>query len=127
MDVRWSAVFFGWLVDFSLSLLLQLILSWAGFTSFFSAPELTNPGHLLLLLIFLLFTGVGGFVTARFAGRQFALHGLLVGVTGILASMVLNPGIVAEPRTFVVARAVGCLFGALGGYLASLRQEEASR
>lgn len=118
MDVRWSAVFFGWLVDFSLSLGLQLILVWVGLTAFFDAPSLANPLHLLLLTIFLLFTGAGGFIAARFGGEQAALHGLLVGVTAILASMVLNPGIVAEPRVFVLGRGVGCLFGALGGYLA---------
>lgn len=118
MDIRWSAVFFGWLVGFSLSLILQLALSLIGFIDFFSAPSLTNPLHLLFLTIFLLFTGAGGFVAAYFGGRPFALHGLLVGVTAILASMAANPGIVAEPRAFVIARAVGCLIGALGGYLA---------
>lgn len=118
MDVRWSAVFFGWLVDFSLSLILQLGLSLLGFTAFFAAPALANPLHLLLLAIFVLFTGVGGFIAGRLGGSSFALHGLLVGVTAILASMVLNPGIVAEPRAFVVGRAVGCAVAALGGYLA---------
>jgi len=126
MDVRWSAVFFGWLVDFAISLLVQLILVWVGFTAFFSAPDVANPTHLLFLLIFLLATGAGGFVAARFGGQAFALHGLLVGVTGILVSMVLNPGIVAEPRVFVIHRAVGCLVGALGGALAGRLQPPSS-
>jgi putative membrane protein (TIGR04086 family) len=118
MDVRWSAVFFGWLVDFAISLLIQLIMVWAGLELFFTAPDLANPTHLIFLLIFLLSTGVGGFIAGRFAGEAFALHGLLVGVTAILASMVANPGVVVEPRVFVIHRAVGCLVGALGGYLA---------
>ena len=119
MDVRWSAVFFGWLVDFASSLLIQLILVLLGFSAFFAAPDIANPIHLLFLLVFLLTTVAGGLVAARFGGQAFALHGLLVGVTGILASMVLNPGVVAEPRVFAIHRAVGCLAAALGGLLAA--------
>lgn len=118
MNVRWSAVFIGWLVDFVISLLLQLILSWTGFAGFFSQPDPTRPIHLLFLLLFLLSTGVGGFVAAYLAGESFTIHGLLVGVTVILANMVLNPGIVAVPPIFVLHQAAGCALAALTGFLA---------
>jgi putative membrane protein (TIGR04086 family) len=113
-------VFFGWLVDFSLTLLLHLLLGSAGVTTFFQTPDLSNPLHWLFLFLFLFATAVGGCVAAWIANDAYVLHGLLVGITGILIGAVLNPGVEAVPRLFVISQIVGCGFGALGGYLAGV-------
>jgi putative membrane protein (TIGR04086 family) len=117
MNVRWTAVIFGWTVDFTLSLLLQLIIAWVGVAGFFDQPSLANPIHLALMLLFVAIVGVGGFVGGRMAGSDYMLHGFLVGVTDILVSTLLNSGY-STPRPFVLVEILGCAAGALGGLLA---------
>lgn len=117
MNIRWMAVLFGWLVDFGLSLALQLLIVVAGLTSFFESPSLTNPLHVSLLLLFVLVVAVGGFVAARLAGAAFALHGFLVGVADILLSTLFNGG-AAMPRPFILVEILGCGAAALAGLLA---------
>jgi putative membrane protein (TIGR04086 family) len=117
MNVRWTAVLFGWLVDFALSLLLQMLILWVGVAGFFDNPSLLNPTHLALMLLFVAVVGVGGFVGARMAGSDYVLHGFLVGVADILISTLLNSGS-ATPRPFILIEILGCGAGALGGLLA---------
>jgi putative membrane protein (TIGR04086 family) len=117
MNVRWTAVLFGWLVDFALSLLLQMIIGGVGVSSFYESPSLTNPVHLALMLLFVLIVGVGGLVGARMAGSAYALHGFLVGIADILISALLNSGS-ATPHAFILVEILGCAAGALGGLLA---------
>jgi putative membrane protein (TIGR04086 family) len=117
MNVQWPAVLFGWLVDFALSLLLQTVIIWAGLTSFFDSPSLTNLTHIGLMLLFVVVVGIGGFAGARMAGKGFALHGFLVGIADILISAFLNSGAVV-PRPFVLVQILGCAAGVLGGLLA---------
>jgi putative membrane protein (TIGR04086 family) len=101
-------------------MLLSVGVAWAGFSTFFSAPDPTRLLHLALLSLLLAATAVGGFVAARIAEQSPLLNGMLVGVTGILASVISNPGIVAVPRLLIIAQALSLVSGALGGLLAYL-------
>ncbi|MCU0491115.1 MAG: TIGR04086 family membrane protein [Chloroflexaceae bacterium] len=118
MNIRWSVVLLGWLVDFSLSLLIQLAAILMSLTAFFEQPVLTRPADLILLVLLLLCTGIGGFIAGRLAQTDHAMHGLLVGVVGIIIGSMLNGG-TATPLFFIVSQIVGCGVGALGGYLSS--------
>jgi putative membrane protein (TIGR04086 family) len=120
MNVHWSAVLFGWLVDFALSLLLQVFIFWIGLTEFFEAPDPSILIHMGLLSLFVLFTGIGGFVAARLAEESYLINGLLVGVTGVLIAAVLNGSNAEVDRVFVIGQLAGCLLAALGGYAALL-------
>lgn len=124
MNVHWSAVFVGWLVDFSLSLIIELILVGIGANSYFTDPRITDPLHLILLVVFLAFTGVGGFVAARIARDNYLLNGFMVGITGILINTLLGGGVAPVPRVFVFGQAIGCGIGALGGWLAYLMRQK---
>jgi putative membrane protein (TIGR04086 family) len=117
MNVQWTAVLFGWLVDFALSLLLQLIIVAVGVAGFYDNPSLANPIHLALMLLFVAVVGVGGFVGARMAGSNYTLHGFLVGIADIVISALLNFG-TPIPHPFVLVQILGCAAGALGGTLA---------
>jgi putative membrane protein (TIGR04086 family) len=117
MNVKWTAVLFGWLVDFALSLLLQMIIVWFGVSSFFDSPSFANPIHLALMLLFVAVVGVGGYVGARMAGSDYALHGFLVGIADILVSALLSSG-AATPHPFILIEVLGCAAGAAGGVLA---------
>lgn len=101
-------------------MLLSVGLAWMGLSAFFSAPDATRPLHLALLSMLLAATAIGGFVAARIAEQSPLLNGMLVGVTGILASVISNPGIVAVPRLLIIAQALSLVSGALGGLLAYL-------
>ncbi|MCS6879870.1 MAG: TIGR04086 family membrane protein [Oscillochloridaceae bacterium] len=118
LHVQWAAVAFGWLADFSLRILIQVTLGWLGATSVFVAPSLHKPLHVFILALLLGATATGGFIAARIAGAAFTLHGLLVGVTSILAAAASNPGLAPVPRLLVAVQALGLLSGALGGLLA---------
>jgi len=109
MNVRWMAVLTGFFVDIALSALLSLMAS----PQFYSAPDLTRLGDLLLICLLTLSTGIGGFVAGRMAGSSRAINGLLVAIVGILINQ-LGPPL---PRVFVVSSAVACGLAALGGYL----------
>jgi putative membrane protein (TIGR04086 family) len=114
MKVRWTAVFIGFLVDFLISQLVGLF----GSPTFNIAPDLSVPADLIVLTLLVLATGVGGYVAGRMAEERRPLHGLLVGVVGILLNQLAL--LAAEqpfPRVFVVSSAVGCLVGAIGGAL----------
>jgi putative membrane protein (TIGR04086 family) len=101
-------------------MLLSVGAAWMGLATFFSAPDPTYPLHLVLLGLLLAATAVGGFVAARIAEQSPLLNGMLVGVTGILAGVISNPGIVAVPRLLVIVQALSLVSGALGGLLAHL-------
>lgn len=109
MNVRWTAVLTGFLVDCLISLLLISLAS----PQFSEAPDLSQSGDVALLCLLTLSTGVGGYVAGRMAGQDRPLNGLLVGIVGILLNQ-LGPPL---PRVFVLASAAGCLVAALGGFL----------
>jgi len=112
MNIRWMAVLTGYLVDLLISILLPAFLATP---EFFISPDLTQPADLILICLLVLATGVGGYVAGRIAQTQRAMHGLLVGVVGILTNQLFGgPPI---PRALVVASAIGCLAGALGGLM----------
>lgn len=115
-------MFIGWLVDFSLRMLIQVGAAWLGLASFFTTPELRLPTHLVLMALLLVATGAGGFVAAHIAEEAPLLNGLLVGVTGILAAAVSNPGFIPVPPTLVIAQAASLAVGALGGLIARLAE-----
>lgn len=115
MNVRWSAVLLGWLVDFCLSLLVQFFAG-STFITLSQQPDLTRTADLVLLGLLLLSTGVGGYVAGRLARESQVLNGLMVGIIGILISAFLN-GNSGMPRIFVFSQLLACMLGALGGYL----------
>ncbi len=113
-------MFVGWLADFALRIGLQVGAAWLGLSAFFTAPDLSDPAHLALLLLQLGATLVGGYVAGRLSESRHALAGLLVGATGVLAATVSNPGLVPVPPLLVLAQALGLAAGALGGVIARL-------
>jgi putative membrane protein (TIGR04086 family) len=116
LEIRWTAAATGFLVDYTITSLIVVFANPGD--AFFSQPALSNPVHLLFLALFTLSTGIGGYVAGRIAGRHHALHGLLVGVLGVLLSQVsIMGGNPSPPHAFVIASAVGCALGALGGLI----------
>jgi putative membrane protein (TIGR04086 family) len=72
----------------------------------------------MLLCLLILSTGVGGYVAGRMGRQNRALHGVLVGVVGVLVNQLQTlSGGSPLSRTFVIASGVGCLIGGLGGIL----------
>lgn len=108
----------GWLTDFALRILLQVGVGLSGFGETLIATDPTKPSHLVVMGLLLLTTSVGGFVAGRIAEENQALNGMLVGVTGILAAAISNPGLVPVPRPIVITQALCLLSGALGGLIA---------
>jgi hypothetical protein len=103
-----------------LRIFIQVGAAWLGLSAFFTAPDLSLPPHLTLLILLLAATAIGGFVAARVAESAYMLTGLLVAATGVLAATVSNPGLVPVPATLVVAQGLSLATGALGGGLACL-------
>lgn len=111
MNVRWTAVLTGFLVDTTISLFLFLFAS----PDFSTSPDLTRLDHLVLLCLLTASTGVGGYVAGRMAQVDRALNGLLVAIVGILVNQLSPVG--PPPRVIVIATAISCLLAALGGFL----------
>lgn len=117
MNVRWMAVLTGYAVDVLVTALIGLL---AGpvTESLVASPDITRSDHLALLALGVLSTGIGGYVAGRLATSDFALHGLLVAVVGVLlAQLPLLIGEPAMPRVFVVQALFLCAAGPLGGLL----------
>jgi putative membrane protein (TIGR04086 family) len=119
MNVRWIAVLTGFFVDIFVSQLLVLFAS----PEFFTSPDLTRPGDVLLISLLVLSTGVGGYVAGRMARSDRWLNGLLVAIIGILVGQLSAP----LPRPFVIATAISCGVAALGGYLSRFPPQRPSR
>jgi putative membrane protein (TIGR04086 family) len=119
MNVRWMAVLTGFLVDIVISQLLVLFAS----ANFFTSPDLTQAGDVILLGLLALSTGVGGYVAGRMARADRWLNGLLVAIVGVLFGQ-LGPQL---PRPFIVASVVACGLAALGGYLSRFPAERQER
>ena len=111
MNVRWTAVLTGFVVDYLISTLLFVLFN--PDPTFVSAPDLRLPAHLLLLCLEVLSSGIGGYVAGRLAQRDRAMNGLLVAIVGILINQ-LGPPL---PHVFVIASVASCLVAALGGAL----------
>jgi putative membrane protein (TIGR04086 family) len=119
MDIRWSAVLVGFLTDYAITGIILLLAN--PNEAFRNAPNIAIPEHLILIVLLTVSTGVGGYVAARLARSNHAMHGLLVGVIAILMSQLDVLGGAPNPaRTFIVASAIGCLLGAMGGLIAKL-------
>ena len=119
MNVRWMAVLTGFFVDIAISALLSLLAT----PQFYTAPNLAQPGDLLLISLLALSTGIGGLVAGRMAGESRTINGLLVAVIGILVNQ-LGPPL---PRVFVVSSLIACGLAALGGYLSRFPARQPSR
>ena len=109
MNVRWSAVVTGFLVDFLISILLAPFIS----PDIYISPDLSQPGVLFLLGLPVVLTTISGYVAGRMARTSRALNGLLVQVVSILIGQLGGP----MPRVAVITYAAACAFAALGGYL----------
>jgi putative membrane protein (TIGR04086 family) len=119
MDIRWSAVLIGFLTDYAITAVLILITNPG--EDFLNAPDINRPEHLLSIALFTLSTGVGGYIAGRMAKMNYAMHGLLVGVIGILIGQLnVISGSPNPARPFIVASIIGCLLGAMGGLIAKL-------
>jgi putative membrane protein (TIGR04086 family) len=118
MNVRWMAVLTGFIVDIVLTSLLYALF----YPQTLTTPEALPTNDLVFFGLGVLATGVGGYVAGRMAQAQRELHGLLVGVVGILVLQLqlavgVGPGLA---RAQVIALGAGCLVGALGGLLSRL-------
>jgi putative membrane protein (TIGR04086 family) len=120
MNIRWMAVLTGYIVDFVVSQFLLLFLA-SG--EFFTSPDPTRPGDLLLICLLTLSTGIGGYIAGRMAGTSRALNGLMVAIVGILIGQLGGP----LPRVLVIATAIACGLAALGGYLSRYPAHQISR
>ncbi|MEF3275713.1 MAG: TIGR04086 family membrane protein [Chloroflexus sp.] len=118
MNIRWSAVISGFMADFALTILLQVVIVATGQSTVFTEPSWQNPIHMLLIAIGASLTGVGGFVAGWMTDNSFAMHGLLVGVVGVLVAALANAGITTPPL-LLAGQVLGCICGALGGMLAA--------
>ena len=119
MNVRWMAVLTGFVVAIAISALLSLLAT----PQFFIAPNPAQPSDLLLLALFSLSTGIGGFVAGRMAGESRVINGLLVAIVGILINQ-LGPPL---PRVLVISSVIACGLAALGGYLSRFPAQQPSR
>ena len=113
--VHWIAISIGWMVDFSLRMLIQVAIAWLGLTAFFTAPGASNPAHLIIIGLVLLSTGLGGVIAAQVAERAEVLNGMLVGVVGILAVAASSLGLQPTPLVMIVVQVLSLATGALGG------------
>lgn len=109
------AILTGFVVYILITFLLYALLS----PQSLAVSDPSQPGGLLLIGLGLLATGIGGYVAGRMAQTQRPLHGLLVGVVGVLVLQIQmafggGPGL---SQIEVLALAAGCLAGALGGWL----------
>lgn len=119
MGIRWLGVIIGFVVDVFLS---QLIASFSSPT-FAESPDLAQTGDVVVLVLLILSTGVGGYIAGRMAERDQWLNGLMVGITGILVGQLAQMFGSGPPnRIFVIASAVGCVLGAIGGYIGQFPQ-----
>ncbi len=120
MNVRWSAVFWGFFVDYILSFLVQLIALALQIIPLEGSLNLSRPTDLILMGILLLATGVGGFVAGHRAGESRIINGFMVGVVGILYGALLSLFDDASVERYIIfTQIIGCGMGALGGYLST--------
>jgi putative membrane protein (TIGR04086 family) len=125
MNIRWMAVMTGFIVDIVATSLLLLL---AFPQSLFSA-DFTQSSNLISISLGILATCIGGYVAGRMAPVQRWLHGLLVGVVGVLlVQLQLTLGSAQLlTHTDVIALALGCLAGALGGLLSRFPPQRQAR
>ncbi len=125
MEVRWSAVLLGLLVDSLLTILIQGSAVWLDLRTFLRSPDLsappdlTWPPDLILFVLFLLATGIGGYVAGRLAHHAHTLNGLMVGVVGIILGALLSFGAPNPAPLFLLGQIVGCGLAAFGGFLST--------
>jgi putative membrane protein (TIGR04086 family) len=124
MNIRWTAVLTGFLVGILLTFTISLFAP----PTVSAGPDPTQASDLLLIVLGIMATGVGGYVAGRMAQTQRPLHGFLVGIVGILAiQLQLLAGGPTLSRTDVIALALGCLLGALGGLLSRFPVQRRAR
>lgn len=119
MNVRWMAVFTGYLVDIFITLLIQVF---AG-QSMLENPDLTRTDDLIVIALLTLSTGIGGYVAGRMARTDRVLNGFLVAIVGILLNQLGG----SLPRVLVLASVVACGLAALGGFLSRFPAERGQR
>ena len=113
------AVLTGFIVNILITFLLYALF----YSESLTVADSARSSDLFLIALGLLAPGVGGYIAGRMAQAQRVLHGLLVGVVGILA-LQLQLAVGSGPglsRAEVIALAAGCLAGALGGLLSRYR------
>ncbi len=121
MTIHWRALVAGFTTACALNALILFAV--ASDTEFLRAPSLARPEHAIYLALLTLATGIGGYVAGRMARADYLIHGLLVGILGVFyAQLHLISGGSAPPRMFVVASALACVIGALGGLVARLQE-----
>ena len=124
MNIRWMAVLTGFLVNV---LLTFFIFMFAPPTAS-ARHDVTQTSDLILIVLGVTATGVGGYVAGRMAQTLRPLHGLLVGVVSILAiQLQLLSGGPTLSRTDVISLALACLVGALGGLLSRFPTQRRAR
>jgi putative membrane protein (TIGR04086 family) len=124
MNIRWTAVLTGFLVYILLTFTISLFTP----PTVSAGPDPTQTSDLILIVLGIIATGIGGYVAGRMAQAQRPLHGFLVGIVGILAiQLQLLAGGPTLSRTDVISLALGCLLGALGGLLSRFPVQRRAR
>ena len=128
MNVRWNAVLLGVAIDFCLTLVLQLVLLILGMTEPFEKPDLGRIADLAVLGLGLLATVVGGYAAGSSAGEARVFNGFMVGVVDIVLLALLNSADQQgnTQQIFVFVQLIGCVAGAMGGYLSQFKPRSVS-
>jgi putative membrane protein (TIGR04086 family) len=123
MQIRWMAVLNGFIVDLMVTTISLLVF----YPRAFSSTDPTIADDPIVIGLGLLCTAIGGYVAGRLAGIQRWLNGFMVGVVGILSVQIqlLASANATLTRTQVFALALGCVAGAVGGWLSNLPKRPA--
>lgn len=127
--IRWLATMWGVITDIFLSEMMGLFVRLAAnipwdaegeaAESLLRASPLYWPSYLLGIF----FSGVGGYVAGRLAGRDGAFHGTLAAfLTNVVLSLVA--GAFPDDTVGAVAIMAAVLAGTIGGWLASRSYKE---
>jgi len=105
MNVRWMAVLTGFLVDLLISWLLALLMAPIVGSDFFTSPDLTRSGDVILIILLTLATGVGGYVAGRMARFNGAKQGFMVWIWALIAAVLVAVlGMIAGEQFNILAQ-----------------------
>ncbi len=114
--IKWVAVLAGWTVDVVLSMLVMAIALAAGL-QIETGRFFASPGGIVIGLILVALTGIGGFVAGWIAKDEHVLHGVLVGGVGILYLLFVSLIDVAPSFDSIVLQVCATVLAGLGGYM----------
>lgn len=124
--IKWLAVLAGWMLDLFLSALIVGI-------ALMIDPDLADQnflagtGSVVLGVLLVSATAVGGWLAARLAKQERVLHGVLVGGMGIFMLLFESIFDTPPPLDSIVLQFVATVLAGVGGYISRwlpMRQQE---